>query len=438
MKRPWAAAAATAIGTSLLFSVVYNLCNHLTAIRPDIGMWAFEWERHWPMIAAFIVPYWSIDALFFSAPFLCTSRAELSVYRNRIIFSILAGGLCFLLMPLKFGYPRPHVTGMFSPWFQALYGFDLPHNLFPSLHIALRTLLTDIYLRKSPRGLRWFVHGWFCAVGLSTLFTWQHHLVDVLGGFWLAAIAIQFYPFEPSASVQGSNVRVGIYYGIGAVLLTQFARISWPWTFPLVWPAFALGAAAFAYCGSGVVPYRKRNGQLTWPTQILFAPLLFGQWLSLLHYRRRSERWSVLTPNVWIGALPNETDAREAVEAGVTAVLDLTLEFSEAPSFRSLHYHHLPVMDLTAPSLAQLEEAAQIIAQEAKSGIVFVHCKAGYSRTAAAVGAWLLRSDQARTVAQVVDLLESARPGIIIRPEVRRALQDLIDSGQWQPEPSVA
>lgn len=425
MKRPWLAAAGTACLTSLLFSIVYNLCNHLTALRPDVGSWALGWERSVPLIPAFIVPYWSIDALFFLAPFLCSSKPELSVYRRRIVFTILGGGIGFLLIPLQFGWARPHVTGMFAPWFQALYGFDLPHNLFPSLHIALRTLLADIYFRKSGRLTSWLVHLWFSLVGLSTLFTWQHHLVDVLGGFWLAAMAIQIYRFDQPVAPRTCNYRVGAYYAIGALIFSQLARISWPWTFPLVWPAFALAGAAVCYFGLGGCIYRKQGGALTWLTRVLYAPLLLGQWISLIYYRSKSDRWNAVTPQVWIGALPDERNAQEAIDLGLTAVLDLTVEFSEVPSFRALRYYNLPVLDLTAPMSAQLLEAAQIIERESAHGIIFVHCKAGYSRTAAAIGAWLLKTGQVRNVGGVIELLERARPGIIIRAEVRKALEPL-------------
>ena len=423
MKRPWTAAAGTAIFTSLLFSLVYNACNQLTALRPDIGVWSFAWERHWPFIAAFIVPYWSIDVLFFAAPFFCGTREELAVYRRRIVFAIIAGGIGFLAFPLRFEYPRPHVVGMFAPWFHALYGFDLPHNQFPSLHIALRTLLASIYLRKSGRMTSWLVHGWFCAIGLSTLFTWQHHLVDILGGFWLGAIAIQLYRFDEPPQPRAANYRVAVYYGVAAICFSQLARLSWPWTFVLVWPAFALGVAAFGYSGFGGGIYRKEEGRLSWATRLLFAPLLAGQWLSLVYYRKRSDRWNEVTPNVWIGALPDDANAKAAVEAGVTAVLDLTVEFSEAPRFRSLRYHHLPVLDLTAPTPSQLVEAAEIIDREAALGVIYVHCKAGYSRSAGAVGAWLLWTGQAGSVTEIVALLEKARPGIVIRPEIREALR---------------
>ena len=423
MKRPWAAAAGTAVLTGLLFTVAYNVCNQLTKLRPDVGVWAFDWEKNWPLIPALIVPYWSIDALFTLAPFLCTTREELAVYRRRIVFGIVAASLGFLLIPLRFAFPRPHVEGVFAPWFAALYGFDLPHNLFPSLHITLRTLLTSLYLRKSRGAWRWLTHAWFSAVGFSTLFTWQHHLVDVLGGFWLAAIAMHLYPFDAPPAPRSGNRAIAACYALLAIACSQLARLAWPWTFVFVWPAFAFGVGAFGYAGFGAGIYRKRDGLLTMQTKVLLGPLLAAQWLSWIYYRRKSARWNEVTPRVWIGALPTAEDARAAVAAGVTALLDLTVEFSEADAFRAVRYHPLPVLDLTAPTPEQLAEAAQCIERESAEGILFIHCKAGYSRTAGAVGAWLLSTGRARTVEEVVAQLEAVRPGIVIRPEIREALQ---------------
>jgi len=180
---------------------------------------------------------------------------------------------------------------------------------------------------------------------------------------------------------------------------------------------------AFGYAGFGASIYRKVRGRLTPETKVLIGPLLAAQWLSLLYYRRKSARWDEVTLQVWIGALPTEADAQTAVAAGVTAVLDLTIEFSEAEAFRPLPYHPLPVLDLTAPTLEQLNEAADFIARESAQGIVFVHCKAGYSRSAGAIGAWLLKTGRAKDVEEVVTQLEAVRPGIVIRSEIRASLR---------------
>ena len=399
MKRPWLAAAGTAALTGLLFSVVYNLCNWITGLRADVGVWAFAWEKHWPLIPAMIVPYWSIDLLFVLAPFLCKTREELAVHRRRIVFVILGGCLGFLAIPLRFAFARPHVGGALAPMFAAIYSFDRPHNLFPSIHIALRTALAALYARKTRGAARWLVHGWFSLIGISTLLVWQHHVADVLGGFWLGAIVLHLYRFDEPPAPRSANRTMAALYALTAFAFSQLARVAWPWTFVLVWPAFAFGVAAFGYAGFGAGIYRKRDGQLTLPTKILLGPLLAAQWLSWIYYRRKSARWNAIAPQVWIGALPTGAVAREAVAAGVTAVLDLT-----------------------APTDAQLAVAADFIARESALGIVFVHCKAGYSRSAGAVGAWMLGTGRARNVAEVVTALEQARPGIVIRCEIREVL----------------
>ena len=115
-------------------------------------------------------------------------------------------------------------------------------------------------------------------------------------------------------------------------------------------------------------------------------------------------------------------EAALAIRGGVTAVLDLTSEFSETQPLRSLEYLNIPILDLTSPSQHQMETMARFIANHVESGKVYVHCKAGYSRSAAAVGAWLLASHQTANIAETLAALRRARPSIIVRPEVIEAL----------------
>ena len=423
--RPWTAALGTAVFTSLLFVVCYNACNWLTMQRADAGIWAFECESHWPVVPWMIVPYWSIDLLFVVAPFLCTTRAEVANHRRRIVLVIVGGCLGFLLIPLRFAFARPEVTGVYGDLFRLLYSFDQTGNLFPSLHIALRTVLAAHYAGKFVRSGRWLTHAWFALIGVSTLLTWQHHLVDVLGGFWLGLIALHLYPAGGRRSAGARNVRVAAYYALGAIACTQLARVCWPWTVAATLPAFACGALAFGYCGHGAIYAKSADGRLSFMTRLLWAPLLWGQRLSWWHYRRQSPMVSKLTDTVWLGALPTEREAAALRGHGVTAVLDLTAEFEAPKAFSTVRYLNIPVLDLTAPSREQLLAAASFIEEESSRGVVFVHCKAGYSRTAAAAGAWLLLSGRCGTVRSVLTMLRSVRPGIVVRPEVVKALEDL-------------
>src|SRR5262249_5134044 len=76
----------------------------------------------------------------------------------------------------------------------------------------------------------------------------------------------------------------------------------------------------------------------------------------------------------------------------------------------------------TAPSQEQLRGALEFIARHIENGIVYVHCKIGYSRSAAAVGAYLLASGRAATADDAIARLRQARPSIVVRPEVMEAI----------------
>jgi protein-tyrosine phosphatase len=60
--------------------------------------------------------------------------------------------------------------------------------------------------------------------------------------------------------------------------------------------------------------------------------------------------------------------------------------------------------------------------EEVEKGVVYVHCKIGYSRSAAVVGAYLLACQECRTAEEAVARLREVRPTIIIRPEAMEAL----------------
>jgi protein phosphatase len=227
-----------------------------------------------------------------------------------------------------------------------------------------------------------------------------------------------------------ANPRVGIYYSSGALIILGLAVFWWPWGAFLLWPAVSLGTMAAAYFGLGPGIFRKENGRLPWTAWWTLGPVLFGQELSRLYYRRQSRAWDGLTPRVWIGRTLNRREAAAAVQQGVTAVLDLTAEFSEPAPFRGVTYVNIPVLDLTAPTMEQLEEMAAFIAGESTTGIVYVHCKIGYSRTAAAAAAFLIRAGIVAELSEAVDLLRRVRPAIIIRPEVIRALREFLLSSR--------
>jgi hypothetical protein len=265
---------------------------------------------------------------------------------------------------------------------------------------------------------------WFVLIGLSPLLTYQHHVIDIVGGFVLAGYC--FYLFrEPSVALPVVvNRRIGLYYSAGAVTTLLMGAIFWPGGVLLLWPAIALGIVAIAYFGTGPVIFHKTKGKLPWSTRFVLAPCLLGQYFSLLYYRRQCRSWDEVTPRIWIGGKLGRRAANKALRFGVTSVLDLSAEFSEATPFPKINYRNIPVLDLTAPTQTQLVEMGEFIGNQSRTGAVYVHCKIGYSRSAAAVAAYLLMSRKVNTANEAFALIRRVRPSVVIRPEVLSALAE--------------
>jgi protein-tyrosine phosphatase/membrane-associated phospholipid phosphatase len=417
---------AVSAGLSVLFLIVYSGSNWITGQRGQVGSFYFQWERGIPFVPFMILPYMSIDIFFVAAPFLCRTDEELRIFSRRVIAAILIAGLCFLLFPLRFAFPRPHASGWLGAIFDWFRGMDSPFNLLPSLHAALLLLLVDLYARNLRGVLLFAVMAWFFLIGLSPLLTYQHHVIDIVGGFVLAGYCFYFFrePLLPLPVVV--NRRVGSYYAAGAVVCLIMSAIFWPWRFLLLWPTTALGIVAIAYFGAGPIVFHKTKGKLPWSTRFVLAPCLLGQYLSLLYYRSQCRCWDEITPRIWIGGKLGTCSANKALCAGVTAVLDLTAEFSEATPFRKVNYGNIPVLDLTAPTQTQLAEMSEFIANNSRNGAVYVHCKIGYSRSAAAVAAHLIMSGKAKTAEEAFTIIRRVRPSIVIRPEVISALSEFV------------
>jgi membrane-associated phospholipid phosphatase len=195
-------ALAVSAGLSLLFLIVYGTCNWITAWRANVGTFYFEWERSIPFVPFFILPYMSIDIFFVVAPFLCRTERELSIVARRIATAIIVAGVCFLLFPLRFAFPRPHAEGWLGSIFDWFRGMDAPYNLLPSPHAALMLILLEVYVRNTRGLIRVAIGVWFVLIALSPMLTYQHHLIDIVGGFVLAALCFLIFPGPDLSSPQ--------------------------------------------------------------------------------------------------------------------------------------------------------------------------------------------------------------------------------------------
>jgi predicted protein tyrosine phosphatase/membrane-associated phospholipid phosphatase len=415
-------AAVASATLSALFMIVYGTINWLTAQRADVGVLFFGWERLIPFVPLMIVPYMSIDLLFAVAPFLCKSEEELDTFAWRVVFVVLIAGACFLLFPLKYTFVRPAVSGWQGTLFGMLGKMDQPYNLLPSQHITLRTILAATYARHLKGKWKTASHLWFSLIGASTLLVYQHHVMDVVFGFLVAWYAFYLFPSARTEKRFVPNYGIGMLYLAGFGVMAAIILMSGPWGALLLWPASSLLIVAAGYFKFGPQIYRKHGGRVPWRARMALGPVLIGHYVSHWFYKRQCAAYDEVAPNVWIGRRLNEREAEAAVRAGVTAVLDVTAEFTEAKAFRNVSYLSVPVLDLSAPTAGQLREMAAFVEEESKRGIVYVHCKAGYSRSAAAVAAYLLESGICENAEDAFGQLREVRPAIVVRPEIVSAV----------------
>jgi protein phosphatase len=251
--------------------------------------------------------------------------------------------------------------------------------------------------------------------------------MDVVAGFALGVCCIYFIRESAVHLPVIENRHIGLYYAVAALIVACLTVWYWPWGALLLWPGLALALVASAYFGLGPGIFHKADGRLHWSARLVLAPCLLGQQLSLLYYRRQCRPWDKVTPEVWIGRILSNRKADKAKRLGVTAVLDLTAEFSEAKPFRTLNYRSIPILDLTAPSTDQLREMAEFIGGESRNGVVYIHCKIGYSRTAAAAAAYLLLTGKVHSVEAAIASLRQVRPTMVVRPEIVEALSDFMN-----------
>lgn len=187
-------ALAWAIALSTYFFGIYFACNWIVSKRAGVPSLFFAWELRLPFVPAMIVPYLSEDLFFFFAPFLCQTRVELRQLGLRLTLAVNVAAVFFLLFPLHAGYSRHAVDGLDGLLFALLDALDRPYNLVPSLHLAVLVVLWATYRRHLRGLLRPVMQAWFVLIGVSTILTRQHHLIDVGTGLVLGAICLYLVP----------------------------------------------------------------------------------------------------------------------------------------------------------------------------------------------------------------------------------------------------
>jgi membrane-associated phospholipid phosphatase len=179
---------------SAWFAVVFIGADWFTAHRSLRVRVHLDAELHIPLIPAFTAVYTSIYALFLAAPFVLRSRREITTLAIGQALATSIAGICFLLIPAQLAYP-PSMDSQLGVWkdlFNVADRLNLDYNLVPSLHVALSIICIELFAVHAGRGGKILLRAWGLLIAASTLFTHQHHLVDVVTGYLLAFAVLRF------------------------------------------------------------------------------------------------------------------------------------------------------------------------------------------------------------------------------------------------------
>lgn len=151
-----------------------------------------EFDKIIPFIPEWIWIYLTIYMIFLIPLFSLTQRKLLKLVMSSYITVMLICYVFYYIYPVE--YPRPElVVKDFSTWALGLvYKNDRPWNCFPSSHCAMAMMAALVLLE-----MNWIFGIWgmitALSIGVSTLFTKQHFIVDVVAGFGLSILVYYLY-----------------------------------------------------------------------------------------------------------------------------------------------------------------------------------------------------------------------------------------------------
>ena len=148
-------------------------------------------DRHIPLYPPFVVPYLLASLLFVGLPVWAAFKVksgEFAAYTISILFATWISFIVYLAYPTFVTRPEIVSKDIFSHALSILYQADQAYNAAPSGH-TFYGLLSFTYLSLWKPRYRLLWAACVMVILASTLFTHQHHVLDLVSGFALAAVA---------------------------------------------------------------------------------------------------------------------------------------------------------------------------------------------------------------------------------------------------------
>ncbi len=277
---------------TLFYDTQFSELNNINSVWPrKVYSLITPVDAAIPFIPLMIVPYsWSI-ILFCASFFMVKTPVQLSLLTRKLILATLFACLIFYLFPAKFTFERPTVLGWANYGYQFLHITDKPFNQFPSLHVAYAVLLgTSLWELSKSSLYRLALCGICSLIIVSTVLTYQHHFLDIIGGLLLAVLVLGM-----ANKLRNNLVLKYLTVAISGFLILSISgfminrslnsfTFNWLYSLASIYWMLSFFGLAWAY----QFPNQPRDerwfaknkqGRLSLSTWLKFMPLLLGYWL---------------------------------------------------------------------------------------------------------------------------------------------------------------
>jgi membrane-associated phospholipid phosphatase len=152
------------------------------------------WDAFFPLRPIWVVPY-LLSLLWWMGCFVwATVKMPDNLYRSFVISAItimLASYVVYIVYPTYVIRPNPQGEDFWTRLVADLYARDHVNNAFPSGH-TYNTILIALYWSRWHPKRRWLWWAIAVVILLSTLYTRQHNLPDLVGGIAFAWLGYRF------------------------------------------------------------------------------------------------------------------------------------------------------------------------------------------------------------------------------------------------------
>ncbi len=383
----------------LIFIFFYKAAGIYASNLESVPSFHFPWEKNIPFIPWLVIPYMSSGIFFVVIFLLCKTKESLWILAKQINSITIISSITFFIFPLKFAFEKPEIKNSFlSIFFQFLERMDNSFNQCPSLHISYAVLFVIVFQKEIKSKIKYIFHIWFLLMGLSTVFIYQHHIIDII----FALLLTIFILFIFSEKVNERNRKIGFIYFLLSFLLFSTGIIFFNWNIILFFPSLTFFLIGKAYIENNS-SFVKKEGKITLYNKIIYFPYLFCYNILWKFFRKYEENpWKEIAPDIFIGSKLNDRQVKEFISDKKIIIIDLSAEAEENRILKEKgEYYSFPLLDICNFNEKIFLSALEFILGEyknlGKNEKIYIHCLMGYSRSTALGIAFLKKNYQVET-----------------------------------------